>query len=286
MARRPRSGRFERARRLPLALVPLVLTAPIVSAQESVSTASSNAELAQKLSNPVASLVSVPFQFNWDQPVGIDDDTRYTLNIQPVIPLSISEEWNLIVRWIMPYISQPRLAPGAGPTSGFSDIVASFFLSPAKAGALTWGVGPVFLLPTNSDPLLGTGKWAAGPTAVVLQQSGAFTLGLLANHLWSFAGDDFTGGAARSDVNQTFLQPFVAYTTPTAWTFSANLEASANWEAEEEWTVPLNLLVSKLVELGPFPMSVGAGPGFYLTAPGDRPDWRLRVVATILLPKS
>jgi len=259
-----------------------------VAAEEEVvaRAVASDAELAQQLSNPIASLVSVPFQYNWDQPVGIDDDSRYTLNIQPVIPLSLSQDWNLIVRWIMPYVSQPRLAPGAGPTSGFSDIVASFFLSPAKAGSLIWGVGPVFVLPTTSDPLLGSGKWSAGPTAVALTQTGGFTIGMLANHIWSFAGDDFTGGAARSDVNATFLQPFLSYTTSSAWTFTTNVEASANWEAEHEWTVPLHLLVSKLVKFGPLPMSVGGGPGFYLTGPDDGPDWRLRLVATILLPKT
>ena len=253
-----------------------------VRAQEA---AASAADLAQQLSNPIADLVSVPFQFNWDQPVGIDDDSRYTLNIQPVIPLGLSEDWNLVVRWIMPYVSQPRLAEGLGPASGFSDIVASFFLSPTKSSGLIWGVGPVFLLPTTSDPLLGTGKWGAGPTAVVLKQSGGLTFGMLANHIWSFAGDDFTGGAERSDLNQSFFQPFLSWTTPTAWTFAANLEAGANWEADDTWSVPLHLTVSKLVKFGPFPMSIGGGPGLYLAGPDDGPDWRLRVFATLLLPK-
>ena len=122
----------------------------------------SDADLAKQLSNPVASLVSVPLQFNWDQPVGIDDDTRLTMNFQPVVPIGLNEDWNMIVRWIMPYIAQPRLSEGGVPTSGLSDIVASAFFSPAKPGRFIWGVGPVLLLPATSDPVLGSGKWARG----------------------------------------------------------------------------------------------------------------------------
>ena len=282
----PLAGHPALARGLAVAILAIGLGAAPAVSQEAQPGAPSNADLAQKLSNPVADLVSVPFQFNWDQPVGIDDDVRYTLNIQPVIPLTLSEDWNLVVRWIMPYVSQPRLAEGVGPSAGFSDIVGSFFLSPSKADGLIWGVGPVFLLPTTSDPLLGTGKWGAGPTAVVLKQSGGLTFGALANHIWSFAGSDTSGGVERPDVNRSFLQPFLSWTTPTAWTFTANLEASADWEADHTWTVPLHLIVSKLVKFGPFPMSIGGGPALYLAGPDDGPDWRLRIVATLLLPRT
>jgi hypothetical protein len=119
----------------------------------------SDADLAQQLSNPVASLVSVPLQFNWDQPTGLDDDTRFTLNFQPVVPISLNENWNLVGRWIMPYVAQPRLYEGAVPTSGLGDIVASAFFSPVRPGKIVWGAGPVLLLPTTSDPALGSGKW-------------------------------------------------------------------------------------------------------------------------------
>jgi hypothetical protein len=248
--------------------------------------AASDADLAKQLSNPVASLVSVPLQFNWDQQVGIDDDTRLTMNFQPVIPMGLNEDWNMILRWIMPYVAQPRLFDGGAPTSGLSDIVASVFFSPAKPGRFIWGVGPVLLLPATADPLLGTGKWGAGPTFVILKQSGGWTYGALANHLWSYAGDDFTGGAARPDVNSTFIQPFVSYTTSTAVTYGLNLEASANWEAVDgdEWTVPMHLTATKLTAFGPFPMSIGGGIGIFTAAPGGRPDWRVRFVATLLLP--
>ena len=262
--------------------VPLAAQAPGGGAAQSPP---SDADLAQQLTNPVASLVSVPLQFNWDQPVGLDDDTRFTMNFQPVVPIWLNDDWNLIARWIMPYIGQPRLSEGALPSSGLSDIVASAFFSPARPGAIIWGVGPVFLLPTTADPVLGSGKWGIGPTVVVLTIKGPWTIGALANHLWSYAGDDFTGGAVREDVNSTFLQPFVNYTTKGAVSISVNVEASANWEADDTWTVPLHFNVAKLTRFGPFPMNVGGGVGIFTAAPDGRPDWRLRFVATLLLPR-
>jgi len=246
--------------------------------------AESSADLAKQLSNPVASLVSVPLQFNWDQQVGVDDDTRTTINFQPVVPMALNEDWNMILRWIMPYVSQPRLFDGAQPASGLSDIVASVFFSPAKPGAFIWGAGPVFLLPATSEPLLGSGKWGVGPTFVILKQTGGWTYGGLMNHLWSFAGDDFSGGAPRSDVNSTFLQPFVSYTTAKAVTLGVNLEATANWEAEDEWTVPMHFTVGKLTKFGPYPFSITVGVAPFLAAPNGQPDFRVRFVGTVLLP--
>lgn len=280
---------------VPRPLVLLLLVASLcptaLNAQEAAPSAPagapSAADLAKQLSNPVASLVSVPFQFNWDQPVGPDDDTRFVLNVQPVIPMGLNEDWNIILRWIMPFIGQPPLVEGANPVSGMGDIVASVFLSPAKPGAFIWGAGPVFLLPTTADPFLGSAKWGIGPTAVVLKQSGGWTYGALANHIWSFAGDDLSGGAPRGEVNATFLQPFLSYTTKNVVTYSLNMEASANWEASDDdtWTAPVHVLVTKLTKFGPLPMSIGGGVGVFLDAPGGRPDWRLRLVGTILLPR-
>jgi hypothetical protein len=171
-------------------------------------------DLAKKLSNPVSSLISVPFQSNFDFNAGQDNDKfKYTLNIQPVIPLSISADWNLIARVIQPVIYQEELFPGQANKFGLGDMNPQLFFSP-KDPYHGWilGAGPVFLLPTATDNVLGTGKWAAGPTAVGLRQEGPWTYGLLANHLWSFAGE---GG--RPDVDQTFLQPFLAYNTKTAF---------------------------------------------------------------------
>lgn len=238
-------------------------------------------DLAKQLSNPVASLVSVPFQTNWEYGVGPEEKTRFLLNFQPVMPFSLNEDWNLIARVIVPLLSQPPLVAGGEATFGVSDLLASFFFSPARSG-IVWGVGPALLLPTTADPFLGTEKWAAGPTFVVLKQAGPWTLGALANHLWSYGGS-----ADRPDVNQTFLQPFLAYATKTGYTFTLNTESTANWEAAEgeKWTVPVIFNVSKVTRLGKRPISLGLGAGYFLEKPEAGASWKLRASLTLIFPK-
>lgn len=250
----------------------------------------SDAELAKKLSNPVAALISVPFQNNLDFGGGFDDDAfRYSLNVQPVVPISLSENWNLISRTILPIVYQKDiLPPEVTPTDvdendnqfGLGDTIQSFFLSPAHSDPI-WGVGPVLLVPTATREALGSQKWGIGPTAVVLKQTGAWTHGMLANHIWSFAGD-----GDRSDVSLTFLQPFLSYTTPDAWTFTLQTEATRNWEADEdEWTVPIGAFVSKLVDVSGQKVSLSGGPRWYAVGPDTAPDWGLRFAVTLLFPK-
>jgi len=273
---------------VPTAAAALSMLIPIGSvarAEQGASAAPSSEELAKKLSNPISDLVSVPFQFNWDNGVGTEDDLRFILNVQPVVPFTLNENWNLIGRWIVPFVSQPELAPGSGTTFGTGDIVASGFFSPSNSsGGLTWGVGPVCSLPTTTDPLLGSGKWSAGPTAVALKQQGPWTYGGLVNHLVDVAD---TGDPERSDVNQSFLQPFLAFTTKQAVTYNVSSEATANWEASsgEEWTIPINVNVSKITKFGPFPLSLGGGAGYFIESPPGGPEWKLRFQATILLPR-
>ena len=194
-----------------------------------------NQELALKLSNPVAALVSVPAQFNYDRGIGsLDEGSRLTVNVQPVIPFALSSDWNLISRTIVPVIWQDEIAPGTGSQFGIGDVVQSLFLSPA-APVAGWivGAGPVLLLPTGTDDLLSARKFGVGPTAVVLRQQNAFTYGALVNHVWSAAGDD-----NRPDVSATFLQPFVAYATTSAWTFTLQTESTYDWN-RDQWSVPL-----------------------------------------------
>jgi hypothetical protein len=239
-----------------------------------------SAELARKLSNPVASLISVPFQLNWDHGIGPDEDgRRFLMNFQPVMPFHLNDDWNLIARVIVPIVGQPVLFEGGDPSFGMGDLLVSGFFSPAKGG-VTWGVGPVAGLPVTSDPTLGSGRYTLGPTAVVLKQAGHWTVGALVNQLWSVGGD-----AGREDVNQTFLQPFVAY-GKSGWTFSLNTESAANWKADsgEEWTVPINLTVSKVLLLGKRPISVQAGPRLYVAQPTGGPKWGFRAGLTLIFP--
>jgi hypothetical protein len=242
-------------------------------------------DIAKQLSNPVADLVSVPFQFNWEEGVGFEDATRMVLNVQPVVPFTLNEDWNLIARWIMPFVSQPAFAPGLESSYGLSDIVFSTFFSPRKSTGMTWGVGPVLGLPTTNDPTLGSGKWTAGPTVVLLKQQGPWTYGLLANHLWSIAD---TSDADRPDVSKTFLQPFLSYTTPSAISYVLNTEATYDHEAADgdEWTVPINVSISKVRQLGPFPFSIQVGYGYFVDAPSIGPERKLRASFTLILPRN
>lgn len=237
-------------------------------------------DLAKQLANPVASLISVPFQANWDFGIGVNDATRFTLNIQPVIPLSLNDDWNLIIRTILPVIDAESPAPGIGDASGLGDTVQSFFFSPkAPVGGWILAIGPVALWPTATDTQLGGGQWGAGPTALALKQAGPWTYGALVNHIWSYAGD-----GDRADISATFLQPFVSYITRTKTTISINAESTYDWE-REQWTVPLNFVVSQLFKVGSQPVQAFVGGRYYVESPDGGPEWGVRAGFTLLFPK-
>lgn len=245
---------------------------------------SEDAGLAQELTNPLAALVTIPIQLTFDRGVGpADDGSKVTTNVQPVIPFGGSGNWNVISRTIVPVVYQDEVAPGSGSQFGLGDINLTLFLSPkqATAGGLIWGAGPVFLLPTATDSKLGGGKWGGGPAAVGLVMSGPWTVGMLANHIWSFAGD-----AERKDISNTFIQPFVAYTWPNAWTASVQSEASYNWKSQA-WSVPINVAVSRLVRIGgKLPVSLQVGVGYWAESTDAGPKgMRFRLQANIVLPR-
>lgn len=241
-----------------------------------------SADLAQDLTNPLADLLTIPIQMNYDQNIGAEDEgERLRINIQPVIPFHLNEDWNLISRAILPVVHQKDIFPDAGSQFGMGDASLSLFLSSKKPtdSGLLWGVGPIFLFPTATDSLLGAKKWGAGPTAVVLRMQGAWTMGALANHVWSIAGD-----SERPDINNTFIQPFVSYTWPNAWTMSVQTESEYNWKSEK-WSVPVNAAISKLVYFGKLPVSLQAGVGYWLEAPEAGPEgWRFRLQVNFVLP--
>lgn len=238
-------------------------------------------ELAKKLNNPAASLISVPLQNNFDFGGGPNDaGFQYKLNIQPVIPFALNDDWKILSRTIVPYIYQEDRI-GTSSQSGLGDSTVTLWLSPEheQPGAPTWGLGPIVQLPTATDDLLGTEKWGIGPSALLLRQSHGWTVGFLANHLWSFAGE-----SSRQDVSATFIQPFINFTTKSHTTFGLNTETTYDWEAEE-WTVPLNLFVTQLVKIGKLPVNFQLGGRYYADKPSGGPDWGLRFSVTFVFPK-
>ena len=244
------------------------------------------ADLAKKLQNPVAALISVPIQNNWDFGIGPAHAMKYTVNIQPVVPIGISDDWNLIVRTIVPVIYQealvnnPKAPNGLGQShSGLGNTTQTFFFSPKEpVGGWILGAGPVGYYPTATESILGPGQWGAGPSIVALQQKNGFTYGALVNHIWSFTGWD------NQEVNATFLQPFVGYTTKTYTTLTLNTETTYNWVTQEA-TAPMNIMLQQLVKIGGMPVAFQLGYRYYVEKPNGGPDWGLRFAITFLFPK-
>jgi hypothetical protein len=237
-------------------------------------------DLAQKLQNPVASLISVPIQTNADFGIGPNDGLRITTNVQPVVPIAVNDKWNVISRTIVPIVYQEDIAAPGSSQFGLGDTVQSFFFSPKQVGksGIIWGAGPAFLIPTGTDALLSAKKFGVGPTGVVLKQSGPLSLGLLVNQIWSIAGDD-----ARGDVSVGLAQPFVSYVDKNLVTYSASLDVSQDW-INDTTTIPINLGISKLIK-GKQPLSIGGGVRYYVEKPAGGPDWGVRLTLTLLFPQ-
>jgi len=240
-------------------------------------------ELAKQLANPISSLISVPFQLNYDQDIGtLDGGDRATLNIQPVMPFQLNDDWNLISRTILPLIYQSDIAAGAGSQTGIGDIVQSFWFSPIKPTAGGWivGAGAAFLLPTGSDDLLTADKWAAGPTVIALTQRGPWTYGALANHLWSFAGE-----GSRDDVSATFFQPFLTYNTKTGWSYVFQTESTYDWK-NSQWNIPILTGIGKVSKIGNQSVQYFAGVRYWAESSPSGPEgFGLRLNMTFLFPK-
>ncbi len=237
------------------------------------------AALAEKLANPISNLISVPFQSNLDCCFGPEGAARYTLNVQPVIPMPLGDGLDLIVRTIVPFISQGRSAPDNLGGTGLGDTTQSFFLKPRTGGGMTIGLGPVFAYPTgNSD--FGSHKWQAGPTALVLKQTpSGLTMGLLANHLWSIAGKD-----DRPNTSNTFLQPFFVKNFKDTTSLGINTETVYDWK-HKQWTVPINLTLGRVAKIGKQPVQLAATGKYYAVSPTGGPEWGARFTLTFLFPQ-
>jgi len=238
--------------------------------------------LAKAAQNPVAKMISVPLQNNFNFGIGPNDATQWVLNIQPVIPISLNEDWNLITRTIIPIINQPSPAPGISSAFGLGNINPTVFLSPAKSGKIIWGVGPTLTIPTASDSMLGADRWSAGPSAVALMMHKHWVIGALANQQWSFAG---SGGEY---VNAMLIQPFINYNLPDGWYLTTSPIITANWAADSDdrWTVPLGGGVGKILKLGKLPVNTQLGAYYNVLTPDNfGADWQLRFQLQLLFPK-
>ena len=242
-------------------------------------------ELAKKLANPIASLVSVPFQFNYDSGYGPAHGNKAFVNIQPVIPLELTPDLSLVTRTILPVALQNDIAGRSGTQFGLGDTLQSFFFVPQSQktalGTLTYGGGPAVNWPTSTDRLLGSGTLGMGPTGVFLFQESGWTYGALANHVWGVAETR----SRTPDLNNTFLQPFLSYTTPDAWNFAVNTESSYNWTARQ-WSVPINWMVAKLTSIGGQKVQFQAGLRYWAHSAAGGPNGvGARFAMTFLFPK-
>jgi hypothetical protein len=239
--------------------------------------------LARAAQNPVAAMISVPFQNNTNLNYGPRNHTQNILNIQPVIPLGLNDDWNVITRTIVPVISQPGFAPGEGTTFGLGAVQFSAFLSPAQSGRLIWGVGAVAQVPTITDKALGSTAWGVGPTAVALTMAGPWVIGGLVNNIWSM------GGEGRNKYNNFTFQPFINYNFPqspgTYLSFSPLI--TANWEARsgDQWTVPLGLAAGQIFRIGSQPVNVQLGAYYNVVRPDIGPEWQVRAQLQFLFPR-
>jgi len=250
------------------------------SSQESTSAS----ELAKKTQNPVADLISVPIQNNFNFNVGPDNQTQTVINIQPVVPIKLNENFNLITRTILPVIDQPDPVSNTSQF-GLGNLNTTLFLSPSKSKAVTWGVGPILGFPTKTNDLLGSNTFTVGPSAVVVGMPKHWVIGVLANQQWSI------GDAAPSQrVNAMLIQPFINYNLPEGWYLTTSPIITANWEAfgdnsSDRWVIPIGGGFGKIVKIGGPPLNFNLAGYYNVVSPEQGPDWQLRFQVALLFPK-
>ena len=242
-------------------------------------------ELAKKLQNPIGDLYSFPFQSNTNFNYGPNNGTQEILNFQPVIPIHVTKDWNIITRTILPLIWQPSLQPAADTVPfGTGPITFSAFLSPSQpSNGWLWAVGPVVQVPTASNALLGSSVWGAGPTAALVYMKGPWVAGALANNVWSLGG---TSGRGGTRYNNFLLQPFVNYNFGEGWYLGTAPEFTANWRAtgDNAWTIPVGAQIGRVVRVGGvLPVNFLGGAYYNVIRPDDGPDWQLRLQVTVIL---
>jgi hypothetical protein len=243
----------------------------------------STSDLAKAAQNPIADMISVPFQNNFNFHVGPHEQLQDVLNIQPVIPITLDRDWNLITRWVTPVISQPPLTVTGDREFGLGDINPSFFFSPKQpTHGIIWGIGPTFVFPTGTDKTLTQGKYSVGPTFVALTIQGPWVLGVLVNNVWSFAGR-----SNRAPVNQMLLQPFVNYNLPGGWYLTSSPIITADWEASDgdRWTVPVGGGFGRVFKIDKQAINAQLAAYYNVARPSGAADWQVRAQVQLLFPK-
>jgi len=246
--------------------------------------ADNTAELAKKLANPIANLISLPIQVNYNNNFNPKESgDQWLTNVQPVIPISLNDDWLVISRTIIPVVKQTNIPIQGSNESGLGDIQQQTFVSPKKLfDGWMWGVGAVVVADSASDKTLGSGKWSAGPTGVALKQEGPWTYGILSNYLSSFAGD-----SDRTYVSNLYIQPFLAYITSTYTTITVNTESSYNFNTSSgsRWSTPINLDVYQMFKIGKHVIQAGGGVKYYAKSFENGADgWGARFQLTFLFP--
>ncbi len=239
-------------------------------------------DLAKASQNPVSSLISVPFETNINFNAGPEDETDVITNIKPVVPMSLTKNWNLINRIIIPAISQGSRGPGLGREFGLGDITYQGFISPAEAGKVIWGIGPQIGMPTGMDRAT-SDHWTLGPSAVVLVMPGKWVIGALVSNVWNI-GDGYNDAA---DVNALTFQYFINYNMPGGWYLSMAPTITANWEADSDntWTIPVGGAIGRVFKIGKQPVNMKAGAYYNVEKPDNASDWTLQFGLTFMFPK-
>lgn len=260
----------------------ILMSVVIVIANVQPTQAQESSDIAKQAQNPIARLISVPVENDFSPQTGINKDDSYVLQFKPVVPFRLSQNWNLITRTIVPVIQVPDLAPGVNGTTGLGDVSLSLFLSPAKAGRIIWGVGPIVSFPTATEDILGTKKLSVGPTVVALRNQGHWLYGMLVNNLFSVAGP-----SARPDVNQMLAQPFVNYNLRHGWYLTSSPILTANWKAtrDQRWTVPVGGGVGRIVHFGKQPVNISGQFFGNAVHPDGTTSWSARLQVQFLFPK-
>jgi len=243
----------------------------------------SSEELAQLAQNPVGNLISVPFQNNTNLNFGPEKGTQNILNIQPVIPIHIAPEWNIITRTILPVVWNPALAPDVPAVSGIGDTQFTAFLSPSHPGHWIWGAGPIIQLPTNSNAELGNKNWGAGPSFVVLhlEHGSPWVYGVLINNVWSLSSSQ-QGGT----YNNGLIQPFVNYNFKGGTYLTSAPIATANWlaNASQQWTVPVGGGIGHIFHFGRLPVNTQLSGYYNVVRPEYGANWQIRAQVQLMFP--